>query len=695
LVVTALVGAPLLTTPAFAARPTAPDSMAKGAYAFESAEYKLPAAIDPEVLPGTATEIWARVFWPRDLRGSHPILFFLHGNHPTCGTGTNPRQDWDCQYTFDGTCPAGQAVVPNHEGYNYLAEHFASHGFIVVTINANRGITCNNGDDTDSGLNLARGRLVLRHLELWKNWSSVGGVPASLGVPDRAFIGHVDFARVGLMGHSRGGEGMRAALALYRDNGSPWPARVPGLDVKAIYEIGAVDGQTPRTLDADDVAWNQLLPMCDGDVADLQGRLPFERMILKDKEARRTPKSLTMAWGTNHNFFNSEWQENDSWGCVGHEPIYGTGWESETQRNVALVSMGAFFRAHLNGETALAYQFDPRFLVPNSLSSMTRIDRDHIYTPDLAFSARVDDFDQPTGVSSARVANEAMGVNTTNDVIHMPQRARVSWTKRGGYFQVNWSGDGSGHDVSRFTYLDFRVARQESQSPGDSATDFSVQLVDASGKLSGKVAVSQFAEVLGPANATIVFQTVRIPINAFAPFPSASIRGVRFNFDISPQGALSFANVRFSSLPNVSPAAFSHLTPIDATAVQASYGPAPRPPEQHARIVDVRTRRSSHYFGARPSAGPSMKTQNSVEIVIRADGRFPVLDAQPVLVIDGKQFTFSRHAEPGRTHSLVFALPLADIQALPEQAAMHIQYGSGAPTRIWRLPAFARRDWIK
>src|SRR5262249_46944913 len=162
------------------------------------------------------------------------------------------------------------------------------------------GITCAGGVIGDLGLNLARGRLVLKHLQRLSEWNTNGGTPASLGVDLR---GKVDFDSVGLMGHSRGGEGVRAAYNLYRDVGSPWPARIPDpLNVEAIFEVGPVDGQTSRILNADGTVWNVLLPMCDGDVSDLQGVKPFDRMLQIRNEDPPTQKSTFVVWGTNHNF---------------------------------------------------------------------------------------------------------------------------------------------------------------------------------------------------------------------------------------------------------------------------------------------------------------------------------------------------------------------------------------------------------
>src|SRR5262249_17944517 len=158
----------------------------------------------------------------------------------------------------------------------------------------------------DYGLNLARGRLVLKHLALLAKWNSgAAPTPASL---QGSLEGALDFTNVGLMGHSRGGEGVRAALAQYTDQRSPWPARIgTPVTIKGIFEIGPVDGQTSRVLDAKNTAWNVLLPMCDGDVSDLQGMHPFDRMMAANDEEKAAPKSMFAVWGANHNFYNTEW----------------------------------------------------------------------------------------------------------------------------------------------------------------------------------------------------------------------------------------------------------------------------------------------------------------------------------------------------------------------------------------------------
>src|SRR6476661_2875003 len=115
---------------------TAPDATGAGPHQTTSSEYKLPAAIDPDVATELATELWARVYRPVDLSAApYPLVIVLHGNHATCGRfeGIGPgRFDINVQYTFTGTCPPGYVVAPSHAGYAYFAERLASWGYIVV-----------------------------------------------------------------------------------------------------------------------------------------------------------------------------------------------------------------------------------------------------------------------------------------------------------------------------------------------------------------------------------------------------------------------------------------------------------------------------------------------------------------------------------------------------------------------------------
>lgn len=720
----------------------APATDAAGPLKTSNAEYRLKPSIDPDVLESIATEIWARVYWPdvaspASKNKKYPLLVFLHGNHGTCGRGTNPRDDISCEYTSEGSCPAGMVVTPNHEGYNYTAENLASWGYVVVSINANRGITCGGGGSDDWGLILARGRLVLKHLELWDKWSTSGGAPKSLGDP-KQFLNRIDIANVGLMGHSRGGEGVRAALNLYRDPGSIWKTRIPKLDIKAIYEIGAVDGQSDRVLDAPSVAWTQLLPLCDGDVSDLQGRMPFERMMSRfnvnsEAESRPTPKSLLMVWGANHNFFNTEWQTSDAYSCQGeptHSPIFDDNKiESPQQKSIALQTMNAFFRSTVGEDASpeLGRTFDTAFELPNELSNSGRIDRDYVPGFELTKFLRVDDFTGKTGISSSGVKNLSSDVDVKHDTSAEPPIANIYWkaAKTSAYYQMNLSDSGKGSDISSFDFLDFRVGRSMSDPEKNILTpvEFSVQLVQSDDSLSKLVEVANFAKLNGPPESGAeLTQTVRIPLSAFGPTSMKAIRGVRFVFNKTPKGMIRAAHVRFGvetqKMTTFGSKPYSHALDLGKAVAILMGQPfsamdakpaATTPPEliapnrsstllstpyslDRAGVVKRPSRRASWMPARKIRQSAVFKGATAIELSASTSELFPVMNALPVLNIEGRLFPISRFPSNGKTNTLIFSIPEDQYAKLPARGRAQVQYGLKAPTLVWELTDFWKSE---
>jgi hypothetical protein len=261
------------------------------------------------------------------------------------------------------------------------------------------------------------------------SWNTAGAVPGQVYVPlDLKYqvlsvnlTGKVDPTNVGLMGHSRGGQAVRAAYNLYRDpnidsRGTfiPWSTRVPGMNIKGIFEIGPTDTFVPtssigagaRYLNADGTAWNVLLPMCDGDVLNMEGVRVFDRLMAYTgnnpgipADSPATQKSTYTVWGANHNFYNTEWQRSDIYtnpigtGClgIGNAPLFpnpptdGTG--SLNQRTTSLASLLAFFRANVGSSASANFNqnFNPRYNLP-VVSSVTPIDRGFTPSPNSAIT---------------------------------------------------------------------------------------------------------------------------------------------------------------------------------------------------------------------------------------------------------------------------------------------------------------------
>lgn len=710
--------ATLVAANAVYALPSATNTDQSGPLATKTAEYHFPASIDNDVLPNVMTELWARVYWPDPLVDTaagatpekRPLILFLHGNHATCGTGTAPRNDNSCAYTNEGSCGAGEVVTPNHEGYNYVAESLASWGYVVVSINANRGITCGSGDVDDWGLNLARGRLILKHIEMWNEWSSKGGAPTELGATD-AFVGAIDIGQVGLMGHSRGGEGIRAALNLYRDKGSVWQTKIPKLDIRALFEIGAVDGQSSRILNAPSVAWNQLLPLCDGDVYDLQGRAPFNRMLSdlfanNASELRPSPKSLLMVWGANHNFFNTEWQNSDSWGgcepAMAHKPLFQGNYFSLEQQSIGRQSMLAFFRAHLgpNADPKLAATFDSAYSMPNPLSTVTTIDREFIPSLDAKSVLLVDDFTMAAGTNPSGEMNDTTGVTIVHEANAEPPRALIEWTKAGvdQMVQLNFRKVAAGADLTKYDSLDFRIGRDYNNDAAQliQAVDLSVALVSDDGTISTAVTLASYSNLLGPANAEPLTQTARVPLADFAGFDRSHVRGVRFTFNKTESAKIRLAQVRFgvdsTKIPSiaVAPTAVA-LRETSKGFLDLSRGMTPLRLPAPAFIG--RRQRLANAIWMRPTRVPSSRQLHGMpafELSVGTTKGFPVRDELPVLNIENKIFPISRYANNGKTNVLIFTVPTEAVRILPDWGQAQVQYGIKDPTEVWKLPDFSR-----
>jgi hypothetical protein len=686
--------------------------LAQAVVAATSSEYKLPASVDTDVLGDRMTELWARVYRPTVLEPDvrYPVLLFLHGNHPTCGHGSAPRIDDNNQYTHDGTCPAGYVVAPSHNGYGYIAGELASRGYIVVSVNANRGITSGAGVAGDAGLNLARGRLLLKHLATLSEWDrGVSASPASLGVD---LTNHLDFSQVGLLGHSRGGEGARAAYAQYRDVGSPWPARiVTPVTFQGIFEIGPVDGQTSRVLDVRDTTWSVLLPLCDGDVGELAGVKPFDRAQAFTSESKPTFKSTLTAWGTNHNYYNTEWQASDALACFGvgnaalFSPLPGIS-GSPAQRAVGRILTAAFFRgnvgaAHDPTQNAI---FDPNQALPEALTELTRVDRGYTPSPDESVSLRLEDFVNATGTSTFGQPNAANSVLVAHGALpeHDPslRAARITWIGAANhvYFQTNFTAVGSGISLAAYDTLDLRLDLALSLLNLTPPADFSVQLVNAQNQTSVAQPISSFISLTGPAGGIFfaenggirgathsMLQTARIPLSAFG-MPLDAIRGVRLTFNLTALGSVYVANIRASK--NAAPVELDAATsraPSSASLSAASsaalpMAPQPAAPVASAAPVAPRSTASGRIVAIGETRAP-LSVSGGTDIEVSSSTQFPVIDDLFVLHIGSVNVSVSRYPDPGDMQRLIFTLTAGEFAAL--RNGDHVSV-SGGGTR-WQL----------
>ncbi len=668
-----------------------------------TSEYKFNAVIDNDVLPDVFTEVWGRLYRPSDLGTTkHPLIILLHGNHATCGSGSNPIVTESCEYTFTGSCAAGQEQIYSFRGYDYLGEQLASRGYIVVSINANRGITCGKPVSDDWGLNLARGRLVLRHLALLSQWNHYGNAPASIG----DLRGKIDFSEVGMLGHSRGGEGVRAALNLYQDPSSIWKSQIKDqVDFKGIFEIGPVDGQTSRTLDASGTAWNVLLPSCDGDVSDLEGMKPFDRMESNTSELPAKPKSMYYVWGANHDYYNTEWQTSDSPGCVGTAPLWSGVVGSSPQRQTAIQSVVPFFLANVGKSKTSSFEneFDP--LQKSGLGS-PRVDRSFHLSTNSKLFVNVDQFN--SAVASSDVSFSQSTIPEHDNAL---VAAKLSWSSSGNNhtFENDWKPSGQGSDASLASTFDFRVARTESPLNPAGATDFHIQLVYADNSLSSAVALSSYASLVAPIGSGIyptgtssllhsVMQTVRIPLIDLTKGNTSAIRGVRFIFDSTAGGEIYLSRLgfsRFSTNAEASEFEVPTTSPGSGSLFRLSGA---------GSIFDLPVGKGTSRVGSEmvyqndlPAVNAKLSSvkkltsnEDEIELVIHSDEPFGVKDALPIIEMNGKEVGSGAFSIKGDLHFMSFRVKKSDIDALPTSSSIKVRYRGHAESAIRNLGAVAK-----
>jgi len=325
---------------------------------------KCPGTTFPQPLEGSVT-------WPKGDPNPYKVILFLHGRHTACKSSGGT--DSSSQSFATGLCPNPTAVVggpsgpelpgdfgsetgywPSWGGYNYLSDLLASWGYVVISPSAGALVTYDGTSVMDAG-GFARAEIIANTLDILYAWNE--GVPASgptaiqvsKGEPGvgTQLAGKLDFSKVGMMGHSRGGEGVAEFIAYNRAR--PAPGRKYNL--QAVFALAPIDRNKQIPVGTN---FATLLPACDGDVTTIAGANMFERgkyAVPNDPYA----KVEYYVEGTNHNYYNTRWPASDRSGSdIACGSNSGTGkarLNQEDQRKTGLATMPTFLRTYLGGET--------------------------------------------------------------------------------------------------------------------------------------------------------------------------------------------------------------------------------------------------------------------------------------------------------------------------------------------------------
>ncbi|HEX6861855.1 MAG TPA: hypothetical protein VF414_03510, partial [Thermoanaerobaculia bacterium] len=228
--------------------------------------------------------------------GRTPIVFMAHGNHS----------------------PAD----PSYLGYDYFQADLAKMGIIAVSVD------CNALNGAGGGVKNIEDRADLI-IESIKHFQSLDANAASL------FFGKIDFNRLGLMGHSRGGD---AVVTL------PTVLSLSGVTIRGVLALAPTNFRFwfgLSTIRPKGYAFMTILHAGDGDVIDNNGAQFYDQAIPGPY------KSQLYVHFTNHNFFNRQWLFDDG---------AGPAVVSRADHERILTSYGcAFFRNVLLGHGTAGY----------------------------------------------------------------------------------------------------------------------------------------------------------------------------------------------------------------------------------------------------------------------------------------------------------------------------------------------------
>ncbi|WP_139977780.1 alpha/beta hydrolase [Nocardioides litoris] len=328
---TAPAGVPAAATPASVTTAATddlvlPDPMDRGdltPLTVQEVKLGLAALHEPDSAGGAPTPRTASAAEQLEIRGAlyhpdfsqrtepSPLVVLVHGNHGSCDAG---------QDTATASCAQFKR---NEAGYAYLGENLATWGYTVFSLSQDQLMM---RQDNPKGKGMHQRRMLiaaaLDALGAANRGTLADGPGVTPGV-STLLGGHLDMTRIGLMGHSRGGDAVTSFMDYnrIRTDGPRYPLRGVISLAPVDYERKAPYGSPYMTI----------LPFCDGDVSNLQGARFFERsQYVKGDDP--FPRIQSSQLGAIHNWYNTVWyadggadgQGNNDAACGNSAPFADT-----------------------------------------------------------------------------------------------------------------------------------------------------------------------------------------------------------------------------------------------------------------------------------------------------------------------------------------------------------------------------------
>jgi dienelactone hydrolase len=518
--------------------------------------------------------------WHPDGPGPFPLVLIVHGNH-------NMREFSD-------------------PGYGYLGELLASRGFILTSVDMN---FVNGGI---RGENDARGWLLLKHLQAWREFNRT---------EDNPFFGKVDMENIAVMGHSRGGEAVGHAAAFNRLSHYPDDANLTfdfGFGIQSVIAIAPVDGQylpTGRFVPMENVNYLVFHGSHDGDVSSFHGLRQYHRVRFTDGTPRF--RAAVYVYRANHGQWNTVWGSHDNGRRSGRILDLRTLIDAEDQREFGKIYISAFLESTLKGDKRYLPIFRDHRVIGGWLPKTMYITRfqESSFRPVADFE---EDIDVTTGTKS-KVTLRGDSLATWREgrlVLRSRNRPTTSNSQNNQAVWLGWNNRIAGEDTTKLgtaasytvelpatlagewaldrnATLDFllaptkdipgprKAARDSSEADGREGpsgrqqddeekppVDLSIELSDAKG-VTASVPLTHYGAVRRPLeismlrrkdmekdrfprNYEVVLQTYSIMLGDFlqeAPqLDLSELRAIRFVFDRAYAGTVIVDDIGFSHM---------------------------------------------------------------------------------------------------------------------------------------------------
>jgi hypothetical protein len=473
---------------------------------------------DDEHGPWT-TPLRASVYFPADMAGATSAgqISAAQANYPLV------------------VCVHGNGADTGYLGYEYLLQHFAQNGFVAASIYMN---VCMGGT--------GRARALRKHLDILFTM----------------FGTHVT-NNIGIMGHSRGGEGVVIAARL--NSQEAW-----GYNLNAVVSLAPTDQYTSETFAG---AWAKpylvIYGSLDGDLAESWdcGFSLYDR-------AAGMQKSMAFVYGACHDRFNTVWGDNDIyWGKLGMNDIARV-ITVDAHHAIAKGYMAAFFRQYLRGETQWAGIFKGEW-VPAAITIADPTTKIYMQYEDTPANVRtIDDFEgahtgtswqtstigggvTQSGLPATPNENQLNAIDTHSP--HVTSGLMLTWNSVGD--SLSFDVPVGQRDVSGFEALSFRATQvvNSASNPNGQAQDLRVTLTDGNGN-SRAIRVSKIAEIPWPDMRDFDWYrksalcTIRIPMRSYTikclniiAVDITNVVSVTFDFSEVATGQIAIDSVQFTA----------------------------------------------------------------------------------------------------------------------------------------------------